>query len=117
MTDSKTIEDSQPHLNVDDYGEGVAITKMFNIYDPWEDLWIFVKSYISASDYNKKKSMNCKWIGCTNDQFFWVYTSVKKKYSAILEGRHYCPPTHPRLLSFAAYMKEYSYSLCREKRK
>lgn len=26
--------------------------------------------YISASDYNKKKSMNCKWIGCTNDQFF-----------------------------------------------
>lgn len=55
MTDSKTIEDSQPHLNVDDHEEGVAITKMFNIYDPWEDLWIFVKSYISASDYNKKK--------------------------------------------------------------
>lgn len=27
MTDSKTIEDSQPHLNVDDHGEGVAITK------------------------------------------------------------------------------------------
>lgn len=46
MTDSKTIEDSQPHLNVDDHGEGVAITKMFNIYDPWEDLWIFLKSYI-----------------------------------------------------------------------
>lgn len=55
MTDSKPIEDSQPHLNVDDHGERVAITKMFNIYDPWEDLWIFVKSYISASDYNKKK--------------------------------------------------------------